>query len=87
MYYNAGDTKWAQEVRGCLTCMDQEGVEPHDAHMFCYEQGTDKAKGFSETVRGYADAVSTATKNVSGQVASVTSAGFSSVWKWATSWW
>ena len=33
----AGDSDWSKKVRGCLRCMDKNGVDPWDAHMRCYD--------------------------------------------------
>jgi len=34
---NGGDDPWANEVRSCLMCMEQKGIDPHVAHDACYE--------------------------------------------------
>lgn len=36
----AGDTPWAQEVRGCLRCLYNAGVDPGLAHAACYDSAT-----------------------------------------------
>ena len=36
----AGDTPWAQEVRGCLRCLYDAGVDPSLAHAACYDSAT-----------------------------------------------
>ena len=86
MYYRGGDSTWANEVRGCLTCMDEMEVAPHDAHMFCYEEGTKKAGTFWGTVRGYGEAVYEAGKNVASRAVTSTvgavSEGISSIYGW-----
>jgi len=64
MYYHGGDGEWGNAVRGCLTCMDEMHVAPHDAHMFCYEEGTKRSGNFFGTLRGYAEAVHEALENV-----------------------
>lgn len=68
MYYQGGDSEWANEVRGCLTCMDEMDVAPHDAHMFCYKEGTDKAGSLKGTLQGYREAIETALKNYGSQI-------------------
>lgn len=87
MYYEAGDNEWAQKVRGCLTCMDREGMNPHDAHLFCYEQGTQKVEGLWGTARGYTKAVYTAAKSRLSDAFDSVGSSISSAWGWAKSWW
>ena len=64
MYYEAGDNDWGQQVRGCLVCMDQEGADPHESHIFCYGEGTKKAEGLIETAKGYGKAALTAMEDL-----------------------
>jgi|AOAMet2_C33A6_35_1029308.scaffolds.fasta_scaffold05642_1 hypothetical protein len=40
----AGDSKWSNDVRGCLRKAYEAGADPHNAHMACYELAS--AKGF-----------------------------------------
>ena len=86
MYLRGGDSEWANEVRGCLTCMDEMEVAPHDAHMFCYSEGTKQAGTFWGTVRGYGDAVVEAGKNITSRIltgtASIVSEGLSGAYGW-----
>jgi hypothetical protein len=90
MYYRGGDSEWANEVRGCLTCMDEMEVAPHDAHMFCYEEGTKKAGTFWGTVRGYGEAVFEAGKDFTSSLFTgakgIISDGLSGAYTWIKGW-
>jgi RHS repeat-associated protein len=39
----AGNSKWAQQVRGCLACYHDKGVDVGEAHEICY-----KAAGYKD---------------------------------------
>lgn len=36
----AGDSPWSQEVRGCLRCLYDKGVDPGLAHKACYDEAS-----------------------------------------------
>jgi hypothetical protein len=86
MYRRGGNSIWADEVRGCLTCMDELEIAPHDAHMFCYEEGTKKSGTFWGTIRGYAEAIDEGSKNLTGsflrKIGGAVSEGTSSLYGW-----
>lgn len=48
--------------------MDEMEVAPHDAHMFCYAEGTKMSGTFWGTARGYAEAIDEGSKNCAGNV-------------------
>lgn len=61
MYYGGGNGEWGDFVRGCLVCMDEYEVAPHDAHSFCYGRATERVESFWSTARGYGEAILGAT--------------------------
>ncbi len=66
MYYGGGDSDWANSVRGCLVCMHDEEIHPHQAHEFCYSRATE-ASSFCGTMRGYGEAIDQASKRLAGR--------------------
>jgi hypothetical protein len=48
----AGDSPWSQEVRGCLRCLCDKGVDPDLAHQACYDEATNR--GYSKPIAAIA---------------------------------
>ena len=46
----AGDSPWANYVRGCLRKLYEEGATPHSAHMRCYNAADSKFPGGQPTL-------------------------------------
>ncbi len=59
MFKNGGDGPWGNIVRGCLVCMLKHGAGMHEAHMFCYNNASQRTSA-SNTAVGFATAVGAA---------------------------